>query len=92
MAVEENRFSLALEAAQNVADFRTADRINAVGRLVEDQQFRIMEHGLRSPSRCSMPLEYLRTRVRPHLRSPTVSISSGRRRRISDIDMLLNRP
>ena len=37
VAVQEDRFSLALEAAQNVPDFSPSDRINAVGRLVENQ-------------------------------------------------------
>ncbi len=49
MAVEEDGLPFALEAAEDVADLGPAHRIDAVGWFVENEELRVMEHGLGQP-------------------------------------------
>ena len=56
-----------------------AERVEAAGRLVEDDQLRVVDSAWARPMRCRMPLEYsLRMRFLSAAR-PTISISSAAR-------------
>ncbi len=47
MAVDENGLALAAEAEEDIADLTAADGVYAVGRLVEEDQVRVVDHRLR---------------------------------------------
>src|SRR3954469_2480112 len=46
MAIEKNRLAMLFELFQIAADLRTSEWIESVGRLVENEQLRIVQHRL----------------------------------------------
>ena len=57
VAGDQETFPLVGQAAEQGDRFLPADRVHAAERFVEDQQFRVVDEGLRSLMRCLMPLE-----------------------------------
>ena len=56
VAVEKNRLTPFLEPVQNIADLRASHRIQTIRWLVENQQVRVVQHGLREPQALPHPL------------------------------------
>ncbi len=46
VAIDEDGFALRFQTGEDIADFAAADRVYAVGGLVEEDQFRVVDHGL----------------------------------------------